>query len=78
MSSALSVSVRVNVLESVTALPKVAPPDCAIVKLARSLTAPVTAIVVQVATLGVSLALVSAIYRKFGTLDEDELIEKLK
>jgi multicomponent Na+:H+ antiporter subunit C len=38
----------------------------------------VTAIVVQVATLGVSLALVSAIYRKFGTLDEDELIEKLK
>ena len=38
----------------------------------------VTAIVVQVATLGVSLALVSAIYRKFGTLDEDELMEKLK
>ena len=38
----------------------------------------VTAIVVQVATLGVSLALVSAIYRKFGTLDEDDLIEKLK
>ena len=38
----------------------------------------VTAIVVQVATLGVSLALVAAIYRKFGTLDEDELIEKLK
>ena len=38
----------------------------------------VTAIVVQVATLGVSLALVSAIYRKFGTLDEDELMDKLK
>ena len=38
----------------------------------------VTAIFVQVATLGVSLAIVSAIYRKFGTLDEDELIEKLK
>ena len=38
----------------------------------------VTAIVVQVATLGVSLALVAAIYRKFGTLDEDELMEKLK
>ena len=38
----------------------------------------VTAIVVHVATLGVSLALVSAIYRKFGTLDEDELMEKLK
>ena len=38
----------------------------------------VTAIVVQAATLGVSLALVSAIYRKFGTLDEDELMDKLK
>ena len=30
-----------------------------------------TAIVVQVATLGVSLALVTAIYRKYGSLDED-------
>lgn len=38
----------------------------------------VTAIVVQVATLGVSLALVSGIYRKFGTLDEDEVMKKLK
>lgn len=38
----------------------------------------VTAIVVQVATLGVSLALVSAIYRKFGTLDEDKIMEHLK
>lgn len=38
----------------------------------------VTAIVVQVATLGVSLALVSAIYKKFGTLDEDEIMEQLK
>lgn len=38
----------------------------------------VTAIVVQVATLGVSLALVSAIYRKFGSLDEDEILEQLK
>jgi len=38
----------------------------------------VTAIVVQVATLGVSLALVSAIYRKFGTLDEDKIMEQLK
>ena len=38
----------------------------------------VTAIVVQIATLGVSLALVSAIYRKFGSLDEDEILEKLK
>lgn len=38
----------------------------------------VTAIVVQVATLGVSLALVSAIYRKFGTLEEDEVMKQLK
>ncbi|MDG2175725.1 MAG: cation:proton antiporter subunit C [Gammaproteobacteria bacterium] len=38
----------------------------------------VTAIVVQIATLGVSLALVSAIYRKFGSLDEDEILEQLK
>lgn len=38
----------------------------------------VTAIVVQVATLGVSLALVSAIYKRFRTLDEDEVLEKLK
>ena len=30
-----------------------------------------TAIVVQVATLGVSLALVAAIYRHFGTLNEE-------
>jgi multicomponent Na+:H+ antiporter subunit C len=37
----------------------------------------VTAIVVQVATLGVSLALVSAIYKKFGSLDEDEVLEQL-
>jgi len=35
----------------------------------------VTAIVVQVATLGVSLALVSAIYRKYGSLDEDEVLK---
>jgi multicomponent Na+:H+ antiporter subunit C len=38
----------------------------------------VTAIVVQVATLGVSLALVSAIYRKFGSLDEDEGLERVE
>lgn len=38
----------------------------------------VTAIVVQVATLGVSLALVSGIYRKFGTLDEDEVLERIE
>lgn len=36
----------------------------------------VTAIVVQVATLGVSLAIVSAIYRRFGSLDEQEVLEK--
>ena len=38
----------------------------------------VTAIVVQVATLGVSLALVSAIYRKYGSLDEDEVLQKVE
>lgn len=37
-----------------------------------------TAIVVQVATLGVSLALVSAIYRKYGSLDEDEVLERIE
>ena len=37
-----------------------------------------TAIVVQVATLGVSLALVSAIYRKYGSLDEDEVLKRLE
>jgi multicomponent Na+:H+ antiporter subunit C len=37
----------------------------------------VTAIVVQVATLGVSLALVTAIYRHFGSLEEDEILEQL-
>ncbi len=35
----------------------------------------VTAIVVQVATLGVSLALVSAAYRKYRSLDENELLQ---
>lgn len=38
----------------------------------------VTAIVVQVATLGVSLALVSGIYRKYGSLDEDEVVERVE
>ncbi|MEE4246847.1 MAG: cation:proton antiporter subunit C [Kangiellaceae bacterium] len=38
----------------------------------------VTAIVVQVATLGVSLALVSAIYKRFRSLDEDEIMEQMK
>jgi multicomponent Na+:H+ antiporter subunit C len=37
-----------------------------------------TAIVVQVATLGVSLALVTAIYRKYGTLDEDEILKRIE
>ena len=37
-----------------------------------------TAIVVQVATLGVSLALVTAIYRKYGSLDEDEILQRLE
>nr|MBV6628380.1 cation:proton antiporter subunit C [Oceanococcus sp. HetDA_MAG_MS8] len=36
----------------------------------------VTAIVVQVATLGVSLALVTGIYRRFGSLDEQEVLEQ--
>ena len=37
-----------------------------------------TAIVVQVATLGVSLALVTAIYRKYGSLDEDEILKRFE
>ncbi len=36
----------------------------------------VTAIVVQVATLGVSLAIVSGIHRKFGSLHEQEVLDK--
>jgi multicomponent Na+:H+ antiporter subunit C len=36
-----------------------------------------TAIVVGVATLGVSLALVIAIYQRYQTLEEDELIKRL-
>jgi multicomponent Na+:H+ antiporter subunit C len=35
-----------------------------------------TAIVVQVATLGVSLALVTAIYQKFGSLDEEKILPR--
>ena len=45
MSASSSVAVMSNVSESVTAPPKVAPSDNVIVKLARSLTAPVTEIV---------------------------------
>lgn len=37
-----------------------------------------TAIVVQIATLGVALALVTAVYRKFGSLDEDEVLKRIK
>lgn len=37
-----------------------------------------TAIVVQVATLGVSLALVTAIYRRYGSLDENEILRRLE
>ena len=37
-----------------------------------------TAIVVGVATLGVGLALCAAIYRKYGSLDEEEICEKLE
>ena len=36
-----------------------------------------TAIVVQVATLGVALALVAAIYRTYGSLDENEILNRL-
>ena len=36
-----------------------------------------TAIVVGVATTGVGLALCGAIYRKYGSLDEEKIIEKL-
>ncbi len=38
----------------------------------------VTAIVVQVATLGVSLALVAALYRQYGSLDEDEVVQRVE
>ncbi len=37
-----------------------------------------TAIVVSVSTTGVALALLIRIHRRFGTLDETELLEKLK
>ena len=37
-----------------------------------------TAIVVQVATLGLSLALVAAIYRQFGSLNEVEVLKRLE
>ena len=37
-----------------------------------------TAIVVGVATLGVGLALCSAIYREYGSLNEEEILERLE
>ena len=37
-----------------------------------------TAIVVGVATLGVGLALCAAIYRKYGSLDEEEILKRLE
>lgn len=37
-----------------------------------------TAIVVQVATLGVSLGIAEAIYRRYGSLDEDEILKGLE
>ena len=37
-----------------------------------------TAIVVGVATLGVALALCAAIYRRYGSLDEEEILKKLE
>ncbi len=36
-----------------------------------------TAIVVSVSVTGVALAILLRIYRKYGTLDEDEILEKL-
>jgi multicomponent Na+:H+ antiporter subunit C len=37
-----------------------------------------TVIVVQIATLGVSLGLVTAIYRTYGSLDEDEVLKRIE
>jgi multicomponent Na+:H+ antiporter subunit C len=37
-----------------------------------------TGIVVQVATLGVSLALVVAVYQKYNSLDEEEILKRLE
>ena len=37
-----------------------------------------TAIVVGVATLGVALALAAAIYRTYGSLDEEEVLHKIE
>jgi multicomponent Na+:H+ antiporter subunit C len=51
---------------------------------ARSYTNPLphaltlTGIVVQVATLGLSLALVAGIYRRYDSLEEDEILKRLE
>jgi multicomponent Na+:H+ antiporter subunit C len=37
-----------------------------------------TAIVVSVATLGVALALGTKIYKRYGTLEEDEILERIR
>jgi multicomponent Na+:H+ antiporter subunit C len=37
-----------------------------------------TAIVVSVATLGVALALAVKLYRQYGTMEEDEILEKIQ
>ena len=37
-----------------------------------------TAIVVGVATLGVALTLIVALYKSFGTLEEDEILDKME
>ncbi|OHD71887.1 MAG: NADH-quinone oxidoreductase subunit J [Spirochaetes bacterium RBG_16_49_21] len=37
-----------------------------------------TAIVVMVATLGVALAILILIYRKYGTLEEDEILKRMQ
>ena len=37
-----------------------------------------TAIVVMVATLGVALAILILIYRKYGTIEEDEILKRIK
>ncbi len=37
-----------------------------------------TAIVVGVATLGVALALADAIYKKYGSLDEEEILKRME
>jgi len=37
-----------------------------------------TAIVVMVATLGVALAMIILIYKRYGTLEEDEILKRVK